>query len=267
MWRNDDGPQDPPALAQAAPGTTDRPVLPGTANAEGRVASPVAVGEADTVEQMAEAQGGIDQRLAAAEQRLARLDLQAQAAAGNAARAEGLLIAFALRRAVDKGADLGQLSDQLRLRFGDAFPNATNAIIEFASRPVTLDELVARLDGLAPQLQTGSDRGGFDRFTQELSALFTVRREDTPSPQPAARIERARFFLLSGRTGDAIQEVRGMPGAAQADGWIRDARRYADAQQALDLIESAAVFEPRRLRDGAGNRIEQPSPVVEQTDP
>ena len=48
--------------------------------------------------QITQQQGGIDQRLAAAEQRLARLDLQAQAAAGNAARAEGLLIAFATRR-------------------------------------------------------------------------------------------------------------------------------------------------------------------------
>src|SRR5687768_6150622 len=39
---------------------------------------------------MAETQGGLDQRVAAMEQRLARLDLQTQAAAGNAARAEGL---------------------------------------------------------------------------------------------------------------------------------------------------------------------------------
>ena len=33
------------------------------------------------------------------------------------------------------------------------------------------------------------------------------------------------------------------------------------AESALDLIETAAVLEPRRLRDGAGNRIEQASPV------
>ena len=43
----------------------------------------------------------------------------------------------------------------------------------------------------------------------------------------------------------------------------RDAERFAAMQQALDLIETAAVLEPRRLRDGAGNRIEQPSPVEE----
>ncbi|NNC53720.1 MAG: hypothetical protein HKO08_11840, partial [Erythrobacter sp.] len=157
----------------------------------------------EDVERVAEQQGGIDQRLAAAEQRLTRLDLQAQAAAGNAARSEGLLIAFAIRRAIDRGAELGYLSDQLRLRFGDALPNAVNTIITFSREPVTLDQLIARLDGLAPQLQSGDDRGGFERFTEELGALFTVRRESAPSPQPEKRIERARLFLLSGRPDDA----------------------------------------------------------------
>ena len=216
---------------------------------------------AAAVEQMAETQGGIDQRLAAAEQRLTRLDLQAQAAAGNAARSEGLLIAFAIRRAIDKGAELGYLADQLRLRFGDALPNAVNTILTFSRDPVTLDQLTARLDGLSPQLQSGDERAGFERFTDELAALFTVRRESAPSPQPEMRIERARLFLLSGRTQDAIGEVRNMPGAANAQGWLRDAERYAATQRSLDLIETAAVLEPRRLRDGAGNRISQPSPA------
>ncbi|EDL48634.1 hypothetical protein [Erythrobacter sp. SD-21] len=226
-------------------------------------ARPTRAANAETVEQMAEQQGGIDQRLAAAEQRLSRLDLQAQAAAGNAARAEGLLIAFAIRRAIDKGAELGYLADQLRLRFGDALPNAVNTILTFSREPVTLDQLTARLDGLAPQLQSGDDRGGFERFTEELGALFTVRRESAPSPQPEMRIERARLFLLSGRTDSAIAEVREMPGAANAQGWLRDAERYAATQRALNLIETSAVLEPRRLRDGMGNRISQPSPAEE----
>src|SRR3990170_1686682 len=71
---------------------------------------------------MAETQGGLDQRVAAMEQRLARLDLQTQAAAGNAARAEGLLVTFASRRSIERGVPLGYLADQLRLRFGDAQP-------------------------------------------------------------------------------------------------------------------------------------------------
>ena len=213
------------------------------------------------VERVAEQQGGLDQRLAAAEQRLANLDLQAQAAAGNAARAEGLLIAFATRRALEKGAELGYLADQLRLRFGDAMPNAVDTLIRTSRDPITLDQLIARLEGLAPRLAESSNKGGFARFQEELGSLFVVRRESAPSPQPQRRLERARLFLESGRTEAAIGEVRNLPGAESADGWIRDAERYAAAQQALDLIETAAVLEPRRLRDGAGNRISQPSPA------
>lgn len=242
------------ALTTAAtPGSTPSPTPTATASEV----------SAEDVERVAEQQGGLDQRLAAAEQRLTRLDLQAQAAAGNAARAEGLLIAFAVRRAIDRGAELGYLADQLRLRFGDALPNAVNTIISFSREPVTLDQLIARLDGLGPQLQSGDDRGGFERFTEELGALFTIRRESAPSPQPEMRLERARLFLLSGRPDDAVAEVRNLPGASQAKQWLRDAERYASTQRALDLIETAAVLEPRRLRDGAGNRISQPSPVEE----
>lgn len=215
------------------------------------------------VERVAEQQGGLDQRLAAAEQRLARLDLQAQAAAGNAARAEGLLIAFATRRALEKGAELGYLADQLRLRFGDAMPNAVDTIIRTSRDPITLDQLIARLEGLSPQLAKQSERSGFERLGEELAQLFVIRRESAPSPQPQRRLDRARLFLESGRTEAAIAEVRNLPGAEQAKGWIRDAERYAALQRALDLIETAAVLEPRRLRDGAGNRIAQPSPAEE----
>ncbi len=215
------------------------------------------------VERVAEQQGGIDQRLAAAEQRLARLDLQAEAAAGNAARAEGLLIAFATRRALEKGAELGYLSDQLRLRFGDALPNAVDTIIRTSRNPVTLDQLIARLEGLAPRLAEPEGLTGFARFSEEMSQLFVVRRESAPSPQPQRRLDRARLFLESGRTGSAIAEVRNLPGVDNAGGWLRDAERYAATQRALDLIETAAVLEPRNLRDGAGNRIEQVSPAEE----
>ncbi len=216
---------------------------------------------AEAVVQMAEMQGGIDQRLAAAEQRLTNLDLQAQAAAGNAARAEGLLIAFASRRALEKGAELGYLADQLRLRFGDALPNAVATIISTSRNPVTLEELVARLEGLAPQLAEAPASGGLEGLQREISQLFVIRRESAPSPQPSRRLERARLFLESGRVEAAIAEVRNLPGAEDASSWIADAERYAAAMQALDLIETSAVLEPRKLRDGAGNRIEQLSPV------
>lgn len=213
------------------------------------------------VQIVAEQQGGLDQRLAAAEQRLARLDLQAQAASGNAARAEGLLIAFSARRALERGNELGMLADQLRLRFGDAMPNAVQTVIAFGRQPVTLDQLVARLDGLAPDLTESNRRFSWAQVRSEIEQLFVVRRESTPSPQPRRRLERARLFLQTGRVTEAVAEVRNLPGVENAGSWIRDAERFEAAQAALDMIETAAVLEPRKLRDGEGRAIEQASPA------
>ncbi len=208
-------------------------------------------------EQVAEQTGGIDQRVAALEQRLTRLDLQSQAAMGNAARAEGLLVAFAARRAIERGTPLGYLEDQLRLRFGDARPNAVQTVIDASSEPVTLDQLVTRLDGLAPGLaDTPEDEGVLTWLGNELSQLFVVRTEDTPSPVAERRLERGRIEF-------AVSEVRNMPNAASAEDWLRDAERFAAAQRALEVLETAAILEPRELRDGTGARVQQPSPAVQ----
>lgn len=246
----------PQAALPATPDVSDTPQPTPSATA-----SRAAQQAAEAVERVAEQQGGLDQRIAAAEQRIARLDLQSQAAAGNAARAEGLLIAFSARRALERGNELGFLADQLRLRFGDAMPNAVQTVVTFGRNPITLDRLVARLDGLAPDLAQTQSEASWSRLRAEIAQLFVVRRESTPSPQPERRLDRARLFLQSGRVEAAVAEVRRLPGAANADGWIRDAKRYAAAQNALDLIETAAVLEPRKLRDGTGRAIEQASPA------
>src|SRR5688572_26139674 len=157
-------------------------------------------GQTAELEEMAVTQGGLDQRVAAMEQRLARLDLQTSAAAGNAARAEGLLITFAARRAIERGAELGILGDQLRLRFGSAQPDAVRTVLAASRDPVTLDELVAQLEGLAPRLAaTPPEEGALGWLSRELGDLFVVRRESSPSPAPVRRLERARLFLESGR--------------------------------------------------------------------
>src|SRR3546814_12596719 len=80
-----------------------------------------------------------------------RSTLQAASASGNATRAEGLLIAFAARRALDRGLSLGYLEAQLRLRFGDDQPNAVKTIIDTARDPITLEQLRSKLDPMAPQ--------------------------------------------------------------------------------------------------------------------
>jgi hypothetical protein len=276
-------PEAPEVLApsDAPPAPPDAPVVEGevseTPSAQitaspSPLADAVAALEGEDAEVAAEAvsrvvdqQGGIDQRLAAAEQRLARLDLQAQAAAGNAARAEGLLIAFATRRAVERGAELGYLADQLRLRFSDQWPNAVSNIINFAREPIRIDNLTARLDGLEPELVQRNEGMSWERLQREIGELFVVRRENTPSPQPELRLERARIALEQGRYQNAIDEIKGMPGADEADSWIADAERYRDAMAALEVIETAAVLDQSGLRDGVGNVVRQPSPI-EQAD-
>src|SRR3546814_3188813 len=85
-------------------------------------------------------------RVGELETRLSRITLQAASASGNATRAEGLLIAFAARRALDRGLSLGYLEAQLRLRFGDDQPNAVKTIIDTARDPITLEPLRSELE-------------------------------------------------------------------------------------------------------------------------
>lgn len=252
--------EEPVELTAGEPAPT---VSPTTAEETAR-----ALEASERVDQVVEQQGGLDVRVAAMEQRLTRIDLQLEAATGNAARAEGLLIAFAARRAVERGTPLGYLADQLRLRFGDARPNAVQTIVEVSRDPVTLDQLIARLDGLSPQLIDSDPRGDVMGWMgRELSSLFVVRREDQPSPQPQRRIDRARLFLETGRPEAAVAEVRNLPNADEAAGWIEDAERYARAQRALELLETTAILETRGLRDGAGNLVQQPSPAGDTSNP
>lgn len=209
------------------------------------------------------AQGGVDQRVAALEQRLAQLDLQAAAAAGNAGRAEGLLIAFATRRMIDRGSPLGYLEDQLKVRFADAQPNAVATIIGAAQRPVTIDLLAAQLQNLAPTLaKAPQDESGWSKVKRGVADLFVIRSDKQPEQNPAGRIDRAQFLLREGRIDAAILEVRQLPGAAGANGWIAAAQRYVAAQRALDLIESTALIETGRLNNGAGQPVQTPNPVT-----
>lgn len=187
-------------------------------------------------------------RVAELEQRLSRITLQAESASGNASRAEGLLVAFAVRRALDRGLSLGYLDAQLRLRFGDDQPNAVKTIIDTSREPVTLEQLRAELDAMAPQLVgRGGDGNGslWTGLRRELGELFVVRAAGTQSPRASERLDRARRYLAAGQVDLAIAEVEAMPGVAVANDWLIDARRYHEARRALDLIETAAILEPR----------------------
>jgi hypothetical protein len=210
---------------------------------------------------------GVETRLALLEDRITRAYGDANAASGNAGRAEALLIAYAVRRKVDKGEPLGFVEEQLKLRFGGAQPQAVQTILDTARKPVTLDDLAGELEALAPALSgTDPDEGTWARIQRELSGLFVLRRGPASTTLPASRLSRARLMLSSGQVGEAIAEVERLPGAASAQGWIEAARRYQDIHRALDVIETAAMLEPRNLRDGEGRAVDQPSPLAPPAD-
>lgn len=205
----------------------------------------------------------VEGRLAMIEDRISRIDFQTHAAAGNAGRAEGLLIAFAARRMVDRGEPLGYVADQLRLRFMNAQPRAVQAILDFAAHPVTIDGLSARLEALSPELTvTDTNMSLWERARREFKSLFVVRRDSAALASPVARIERARLMLTARRMESAIGEVERLPGAEAAEKWIADARRYQEVQKALDLLETTAMLEPHKLQDAAGRAVDQPSPLA-----
>ena len=134
------------------------------------------------------AQTAMGVRMAELEQRMTKLNLDAEAASGNAARAEGLLIASAVRRSVERGAPLGYLEDQLKLRFGNAQPNAVATLAEVSRSPVTLDALEQGLVALEPSLiDMPRDANVVTRVRDELSSLFVIRRASAPSPAPERR--------------------------------------------------------------------------------
>jgi hypothetical protein len=180
------------------------------------------------------------------EERLALLDLESRTAVGNADRAEGLLVAFAARRAIDRGVALGYIETLLRQRFAATEPQSVATVLTVARTPVTVQSLQKQFQEVAPHLSGGGQgQSWWGAFKTEMAGLVTIRRENTPSTQPAERLRRAGQSLEAGQVEVALLEVLRLPGHERADPWIANARRYVAAHRALDRLESAALLEPR----------------------
>ena len=162
-----------------------------------------------------------------------------------AARADGLLLTYAVRRAVDKGAPLGALAEQLRLRFGATQPQSVAAVLSAGQAPVTIDALKTELRGLAPVLLTGNrDDSTWATVKRELSELFVLRKENGPSLAPNERLIRAEALVDAGKLDLAVTEVAALPGASIAQSWMVRAKRLSDARKALDRLEQVAILQP-----------------------
>ena len=187
--------------------------------------------------------GAAAEQLALLEARLRTVENATQRNAGSVGRADALLVAFASRRAIDRGVQLGYLETLLAERFGAQHPVAVATIITVSRTPVTLDDLTndyARLEG---ELRRGApDEGLWRGLKREMSSIVAVRRASAPSPKPEARYERALARLEQGQVDVALAETMRLPGASRAGPWIAKARRYVAAHRALDEVESSALL-------------------------
>lgn len=228
-------PEPPPAVAQ--------PVQ--TVAVEPEPAAPEAEGGGQEPERLV-IDPEITRRVNRLEERLGALDTQSREAVGNADRAEGLLVAFAARRALDRGVPLGYIEGLLAQRFGERQRQAVATIITASRDPVTLRALQEGLQEIGPQLTGGgTEQAWWTGLKSELGGLITIRKAGTQSTVPAERLRRATGRLEAGEVDVALVEVSRLPGRAKAADWLAKARRYVRARRALDEIETAALLEPR----------------------
>ncbi len=206
-------------------------------------------------------------KVALLEQRMAELSQQATAASANATRAESLLLAFAARRALERGQPLGWIETPLRARFGATQGAAVDRLIAASTAPVTLAQLGEQFELLAPQLAGGApDEGTWDWLSRQVSGLFVIRHDDAPSPAPETRLTRTRAFLAGGKVEAAIAEVERLPGKSTATDWLAHARDYTATQRALDQIEAAALMSAQPVATPSAVPMAAPSPTVEASE-
>jgi hypothetical protein len=182
-------------------------------------------------------------RIATLEQRISRVENATQRAEGFAGRADALVVAFAARRAIDRGVALGYLENLLVDRFGAQHPAAVSTIITASHQPIRLNDLIAEYDSLGPDLRQGGPQDSWwTNFRRELGSMVEIHPADRPAANPDARYRRASQRLASGDVDQALAETMRLPGASRAGDWVGKARRYVAAHRALDEIESAALL-------------------------
>ena len=182
-------------------------------------------------------------KIATLEQRVARVENSSQRAEGFAGRADALVVAFAARRAIDRGVALGYLEPLLVDRFGAQHQAAVATIVTASRAPVRLNDLISEYEGLGPELRRGGPQESWwSGFRREIGSVVEVHRSDRPAMNADARYARALQRLSTGDADQALAETMRLPGAPRAGDWTTKARRYIAAHRALDEIESAALL-------------------------
>lgn len=205
--------------------------------------TPQRIAAVPQVDQEQDDEGAPPEEIAQIQDRLSRVETTAQRVEGSAGRADALLVAFAARRAIDRGVALGYLEPLLVDRFGQSHARAVATIVTGSHSPVRLSDLIDQYRQIGPQLRSSAPEESFwTQFKREMGSLIEVRHADRPSTQPDARYAKALSQLQDGEVDAALAETMRLPGASYAQPWIRQARQYVAVHRALDEIESGALL-------------------------
>jgi hypothetical protein len=230
-------------LAHYRPAARFLGIAPATPQPVMLAPKPMSTNAAPQAAQAPQAQPVEDARIAALENRLAQVENATERAEGSAGRADALVVAFAARRAIDRGVALGYLENLLVARFGPQHQAAVATIITASHQPVKLNDLISEYETLGPELRRGGPQDSWwTNFKRELGSLVEVHRASRSALNPEARYNRALQRLSSADVDQALAETMRLPGAARAGDWANKARRYVAAHRALDEIESAALL-------------------------
>ncbi len=228
------------ALAQYQPAARFLGVVPATPPVTALTPRPVVLSPQPVQPVPTAASSG---RIAELEARLDRVENAAERAEGFAGRADALVVAFAARRAIDRGVALGYLEPLLIDRFGAQHQPAVATIVTASHQPIRLNDLIAEYEALGPTLRRGgTQESWWDGIRREFGSLVEVHRADRPAVNPDARYNRALQRLATGDVDQALTETMRLPGAGRAGAWVTRARRYVAVHRALDEIESAALL-------------------------
>src|SRR4029078_4999849 len=119
----------------------------------------------------------IAEQIGQLQMRIQRVESENEQVQGSAGRADALLIAFAARRAIERGVTLGYLEPLLVDRFGTDHPQAVATIRTASRSPVRLTELIAQFQDLEPMLVgPPPNEGVWTGIKRGLSSLVTVHR-------------------------------------------------------------------------------------------
>jgi hypothetical protein len=161
----------------------------------------------------------------------------------DSARTEAMLVAMSARRAIEAGAPLGALLPRLQASFAGTHPDAIAKILAADKERLTAAKLLADFDVTAPSLRR-EPAMTWQGLREEASQLFVIRRSNS-APMPVdAQLQRARDYLAGGNVEAAMRLVVRLPGAANAQGWTKQAKHFVETQKALETIEQAALNLP-----------------------